>query len=375
MNFKKRYFDNRLLYLFIALFVLAASLQTACNKEAEQPPEGSSDYGKGVLICNEGLFPNGAGSISFFNRQTKAVTNNLFETVNNRPLGNTVQSVHTHNNQTFIVVSNAGRVEVVNAANFTTLATIENLQLPRYFWGINNNKAYITQWGANGLTGSVQVLNLQTMQVTKTVPLSKGPEMMAQAGNRIFIPCEGGYDFENYDNRVAVIDVLVDELLTYIEVPDYPNSIVTDANGFVWVLCGGIITYNPDWTVNEMQSTKGALVKIDAAANAVATVLEFPQVATSGNLTVNAAGTVLYYDYNGQIYAQSVTDNTLNTQPFIAHSYYGMAVDPQENLLYGADAKDYQSNGSIVRHRLTDGAPVDTFTVGVIPNSGFFFSE
>ncbi|OWY25855.1 hypothetical protein BVG80_01305 [Sphingobacteriales bacterium TSM_CSM] len=354
--------------------VLVVCLQTACTKD-ETPPEGISDYSKGVLVCNEGLFPNGAGSISYFNRQTKTVTNNLFEMVNNRPLGNTVQSVRQYNGQTFIVASSAGRVEVADSKSFTSVASIENLQLPRYFWEIDQNKAYITQWGENGLTGSVQVLNLQTLQIIKSIPVAKGPEMMAQVGNRVFIPCEGGYDFENYDNKVAVINTLTDELITHIEVPDYPNSITADANGFVWVLCGGIIAYNPDWTINEAQSTKGALVKIDAAANTVSNVLQFQQAGTAGNLTVNAAGTVLYYDYNGQIFAQPVTDNTLNTQPLITHSYYGMAIDPQENLLYGTDAKDYQSNGSIVRHRLTDGAAVDTFTVGVIPNSGFFFSN
>lgn len=366
------FFKMKNIFPLLLFALLVCFLYNSCKKDPDnQLPE--TDYSTGVLICNEGLYPNGAGSISFYDPATKTVQNNLFENINNRPLGNTVQSVTTIADKTYIVVTSAGRVEVVNSQNFTYLTALDNLLLPRYLMAVNSQKAYLTVWGENGVNGAVLVVNLLTNQIAKTIPVAKGPEMMVMVGNRVFVPCEGGYDFTNYDNKIAIINTNTDELETLLTVPDYPNSIIADATGAVWALCGGKVVYNTDWTINETLSTKGGLVKINGATATVESAWEFADVGNAGSLTINAAKTELYYSFNGSIYRILASSAQFNPSLLLSHSYYGMAIDPNNNLLYGADPADYQSNGRIIRHQLTDGAVLDTLTAGIIPNGSFWF--
>lgn len=364
---------NRFSSFFAVYAFVLMSLIAACDEDTiDDIPE--YDYTKGILFCNEGLYPNGAGSISFYDNQTGTMVNDIFKTANDRPLGNTVQSVAIMNNSTYIVVSGANRVEIVSAATFKDQNIMENLQIPRYLLQINDQKAYLTQWGVDGLNGNIAVVDILTNTVQKNIAIGKGPEMMVQVGNKVFVPCEGGYDYDNYDNRVAVINTDNDELITHINVFDFPNSIVADANGKVWVLCGGKVVYDENWNVDLTQSTKGGLVMIDPQTLTVSTTIEFPEVGLANNLIMNAQNNELYYERGGLIYKQTIYDPNLNTTPWLFKSYYGMAIDPSNNTFYGTDPKDYQSNGQIIRH-LPSGIVVDTLTAGIIPNGSILFVE
>ena len=95
---------------------------TACKKDSSPvtqtttPPAVTGAYSTGVFIVNEGQYPSGAGTVSFFNRSTKALSNDIFQTVNGRPLGDEAQSMTIYSGKGYIVVNNAQCVEVVTAA-------------------------------------------------------------------------------------------------------------------------------------------------------------------------------------------------------------------------------------------------------------------
>jgi hypothetical protein len=131
--------------------------------------------------------------------------------------------------------------------------------------------------------------------------------------------------------------------------------------------------YNPDWTLNLTESTAGALVRINPATNTVEATLNFGQVAPSpSNLTINRAGTALYYNYQGGTYAHEITSASLSTTPALRRSFYAMAIDPVEDILYAADAGNFASNGKLLRYNLPLTAARDSATTGVAPG-GFYF--
>ena len=73
-----------------------------------------------------------------------------------------------HNDKYYIVVNNSSKIEIVNKTDFVSTGVIEGLAQPRYFLGIDNQKAYVSQWGANGLDGSLAIIDLSDNSVTKT---------------------------------------------------------------------------------------------------------------------------------------------------------------------------------------------------------------
>ncbi len=344
------------LALVLSFFVLA------CNPNREPEPQGK--YANGIFVVNEGPFQSGTGSINFYNRTTGAATENIFELENNRPLGNIVQSMSIHGNRAYIVVNNANKVEVTDAGSFESTGVIENLVMPRYFAGINDTKGYVSQWGANGVDGSIKVINLNNLSVSKTIATGKGADRMIQRGQRVYVVNNGGY---STDNKVSIINTTTDEIEKTVEVDHKPNSIQADANGNIWVLCGGNKVYNANWTINEEASTVGALIQLSPAGNVMQRIAFDSKSASPSKLVINAAGNTLYYTYKGGVYAHPIAQTQLAATPVITKSFYAIAIDPETGYLYGSDAKDFASNGEVLVYDLSNGTQHHTMAAGIIP--------
>ena len=87
--------------LLIAHCLLLIILLAGCKKDntnvtplpVTPPPVTHAAYRTGVFIMNQGNFGTGSGTISFFDRSNLTVQQDIFMAVNNRPLGNVVQSM------------------------------------------------------------------------------------------------------------------------------------------------------------------------------------------------------------------------------------------------------------------------------------------
>ncbi len=354
---------NKLIYASILAFSITIS---GCKKDDPETPAEvtpSVSYSNGVFITNEGPYGTGTGTISFYSRSSGSVSANLFGAHNTYPLGNVVQSMEVFNSQGYIVVNNAGKVEVVDATSFNSQGAINNLVNPRYFLGINNSKGYVSQWGS-GATGEVKVIDLATKAVTATINTGNGAEGMVKSGNNVYVACSGGYVT---DSVVTVINTATDAVVTNITVGANPSSIKMDANGKIWVICGG------EWngTITALLKT-GRLVRIDPTTNTVDFSLPFSSTTSSpSHLVINNTGTTLYYMYNGGVYSQSATSASLNATLVINRSFYGLGIDPTNNYFYGSDPGNFSSNGKVIRYNAA-ATVLDSFNVGLIPGNFCF---
>lgn len=343
------------------LISILAILFFACTKNEDATPTGK--YSSGVLIVNEGPFQTGTGTVSFLNRETKMVENDIFQIVNNRPLGNIVQSLDIHNNKAYIIVNNAKKVEVVQAWDFKEVGTIQGLEMPRYFVGINDNKGYISEWGMGGVNGAIKVVDLQTNMITKTIPVGRGAEKMLKVGEKVFVACNGGF---GTDDRVFVIDTQRDEVSAMITVADNPNSLALDVNDKVWVTCSG----RSQWNGTSFTTLAPAqLIRFNAVSNIVEQSFQFERHGLN-NLVINSGKNTLFYNYSSRVFSQNISSG-IPSNPLIRRSFYGLGYDKNSDLLYAADAGNFSSNGKVLRYNAS-GAAVDSMTVGVAPN-GFYF--
>jgi YVTN family beta-propeller protein len=353
-------------FLFNALAVAIAI--TSCKKDKPETPvptPAGGAYDNGVFITNEGPYGTGTGTVSFYNRSNSSITNDIFQTKNSYPLGNIVQSMEIFNGKGYLVVNNAGKVEIVNGSTFESNGVISGLENPRYFLGVDNNKGYVSEWGAGGIAGAVKVIDLTTKGVTAVINTGKGAEGMVKVGNAVYVACSGGYD---KDSVVTVINATTNAVITNINVGANPKNIKVDANGKIWVLCSG--EYAPYPSTSLVKT--GKLIRIDASTNTVDLSLPFSSTTSQPyNLVINNAKTLLYYSYDGKVYSQSYTDVTLNTTPTISRNFYGFGIDPTNDYFYGSDAGNFSSNGKVIRYN-TSAVAVDSFTVGIIPGNFCF---
>jgi YVTN family beta-propeller protein len=346
-----------LFLLWLLMFV-----QSCGNDPTPEVPVGSAGY----FVVNEGGFGNSNTSISFYDRTKDEVTNDVFAKKNGRPLGDQAQSVTVFEGKAYVVVQHSAKVEVINADDYSSIKTIsDQIESPRYFIGINSSKGYLSDWGADGVTGSVKVIDLGTMTVTKSIATGKGPNKMVMRDGKVYVANSGGFD---NDNTISVIDTSKDEVSFALTVGDNPNSLQFDKDGNLWIASAGKFVYNSDYTIDEAHSTPSSIQKWDGSTNSINFSLEgifYPGVA---HLSINKEGDKLFYLFNGAVYTIAITATAAPTAPLIGDKYfYGLAVDPFNDDIIACEAPDFSSPGTVYAYTAA-GQQEKSYVVGIAPN-------
>jgi YVTN family beta-propeller protein len=336
----------------IGMFALGITVMSACQKDNNPPPTivlGDTVQSMNLIGENAYVMVNNSAKIEVFS--TESFTNGYFITNegNYNSANGSIFFVDQYNNSEEIDITpmHVNTIDVVS---------------PRYMAKVSDDKAYVTDWGING----VQVIDLATNTVTSTISCGAGPEGITVANGFAYVCNVGGW---SVDNTVSVIKTSTDALETTLTVGDKPNSVVVDVNGAVWVLTGGYTEYDSDWNV--VSETAGNLVKI--ADNTIEATYAFTVGNHPEDLVINDAGTKLYYSdgsWSKAVYAFDITDTELSTTALINRSFYGLGFN--DGYIYGTDAVDFTQSGWSYRYT-TDGTIIDSVQVGIIPG-GYCFN-
>ncbi|MDP4267780.1 MAG: hypothetical protein Q8880_10165, partial [Bacteroidota bacterium] len=273
--------------LISALIFAFSSCKKSDDNQTTDTSNKTAPYESGVFIANQGGYGKGNGSISYYDRSGKVVSD-VFQLVNNRPLGDIVQSMSIYNGKAYIVVNNSGKVEVADAGTFSSTGVIKNLTSPRYFVGISSSKGYISDWGSGTTGGNIKVVDLTSNTITKTIAAGKYPDKMILSGTKLFVINSAGLD---KDSTITIIDTQTDTPMKTLVIGGDPTGIVTDANGKIWVLCSGIEDY-----ATESNSTPGKIVRINPNDYSIEYTYTFPDNTKHPNeLCANSAKKRLFY--------------------------------------------------------------------------------
>jgi hypothetical protein len=337
-------------YLFQAIALLV--LLTSCTKESDKI---TGHYSHGLFIVNEGPFTDGTGTITYFNHENDSVEQDIFDAVNNRPLGNIVQSISFYNGKAYIIVNNAAKTEVVDAESFKSEATITGMTLPRYFCSVSETKAYISDWA-----GVVNIVDLSTNTVAGTIPAGTGPERMLKSGKYVFVLNAGGFTL---DSTITILDHSTDRVVKTMKVFDRPTGIVEDASGKIWVMCSG--KGFTGWPAAD--DTKGHLISIDPTNLSIEADYEFQDSSKHPEKLV-IKGSTLYFLYDNGIFRFSTLLGGAAPVKVASHSnLYNLAYDYDKDYLLASDPVDFMNNGWVVRFRADNGEVVDSIPTGIIP--------
>lgn len=309
-----------------------------------------SSFNNGVFVVHEGNFQGGNASLSFYSKDTELMSNGVFTSANSIPLGDVAQSMEVYGGRGYVVVNNSGKIEVVDLDGLSVVGTISGLSSPRYIAFASSSKAYVSD-----LFSTISIFNPQTLSVDGNVDIGGQTEQMLVLDNELLVA-------GTTNNYVYKVSVSTDALVDSVNVGVGPANLAVDANGKVWVLTnGGFGTEVPK------------LVRIDPSDMTVEMTLDFPSVNNyPGNLEISGDGNTLYY-VDGQVYQMNINDNALPATPFTSAFAYKCGVDPVDDIVYVSDAGDFNSNGKVYRFE-SNGTPLDTFDVGVIP-AEYAFTE
>lgn len=308
-----------------------------------------------VLILNEGNFGWGNGSITYYQPQTKTVSNNVYQQANNNvPLGDVVQSAYQFNNKIYVVANNSSKIEVMNTSNFSSIATISGFNSPRYFLPISNSKAYISDLYSN----SIQIVDLISNTITGGINTNCWTEQLLLHNDTVYV-CDMSND------NLLIINPTNNSLVDSVKLGIEPNSIVKDKNDKLWIMCGG-----------GFQEDNAKLIRFNPQTRSIEATFIFPNINQSpSSLVIDNEKEQLYF-LNNNVYRMDISAPYLPSSVLISNSsntFYGLGIDPVNEEIYVADAIDYVQSGIVFRYS-SSGSLIHQFNVGIIPGN-FLFLE
>ena len=331
------------------LFLFSLLWLASCKKDEQ--PAGAGHYTEGVFVVNEGPF-GGTGTITWHNPRTGETVQDVFGLANGGAvLGQFVQSLTLHNGKAYVVVNGANKVYVVDAVTFVYLDTIGGLAQPRHLLPVRDQYAYLSQWGADGLSGSVVKIDLSTNKVVKTIPAGHGPEKLHLAlSGALWAPNSGGYGL---DSTITSISLATDAVNNTFSAGGKNPCCIQTGQGAEYALCKG------DWLAPD---DSGYLVELGAGGTSA-----FPLPQGADDLSVSPDGQTFYFTSGGSIWSAGPS----GPKKWLDQPAYGLGCDPLSGNLYCADAKDFNSVGEVVIYK-PSGEKVGGFPVGIAPGEVVF---
>ncbi|MBQ5669090.1 MAG: YncE family protein [Tidjanibacter sp.] len=349
--------------VFVATIVLGG-----CNPSSTNPDDQPTPFEGGVYVLCEGSFGSGNASLWHYNPDTKTVTPDVFGRVNNAMLGDVGQSMYLYNNTLFVVVNNSGVVYALDANTGEVLGLIDGLTSPR-FVAIDGSgaKGYISQMYTNKLI----TFDPRTLAKTGEVILDGvvSSEQMAIVGDKLFVA-----SWSN-DHKITVLNTTTDKQLTTFTVGVQPYSLALDNRNNLWVVCDGGNAWSslPEGVEVEAPS----LWKINTENYKAEKIHTFASGSYfRSRLAMNGGGDTLYF-ISDAVWAVDVATGNFPSEPLLSvegYGQYGLDVNPYNGDLYIADAKDYVSNGAVLRYDST-GKLLDEFEVGLLPSKFIFLAK
>ncbi|QKZ15507.1 YncE family protein [Spirosoma sp. KUDC1026] len=316
-------------------------------------------YESGAYVVNTGSANN--GSITFIPRAGGAFEFDVFNAVNARTLGGSVQDYAEINGKGVILVDNStagqDKVEIVSVGTFAQLASLSapDVENPRFVGAAGPNKAYITCRGTDSNAASyVLVVDLAARAVTKKIPVAAGAERVVAADYEAFVGnVQGGASLTVIDTEKDLVKE------PGIVVGTNVNPIAVDANGKLWAYVLStreMVRINPSSKTIETRFVVGTGNQNPVSISLSADKQTF--------YVVNAYFDPLVNRLRGATYRVLVTDTSLPPVPFISRVFSSIGTDPRTGVIYGGIAAPAGQFGYVLRYQ-PGGALIDsTVTAG-----------
>jgi len=281
-----------------------------------------------ILVGNEGNFQYGNATLSAYNKYTNEISNNIYQSINQEPIGDVLHSITHINHQIYLVVNNSGKIIVIDDESFEKIYEINNLISPRKIIKVDNSKFYITDIYSNTIS-----IYDHYNQSTSYISVSGWCEDMVMQNGKVFV---GNIT----NNLVYVINSSNNSIIDSISVGTNPVSMQEDARGNLWVLSQGNQNQNESPSISIIETQNHSIIK---SFNLVDNQ-SFP-----GFLNIDIE-THQVFLINKHIYKFQNLDDT-NPQIIWDNSgnnFYNLKINPYNKDLYITDAKDYVQNGSLI---------------------------
>lgn len=334
--------------------LLGMILLISCQEDdpiTPQPMASLYNLDNSVFLISEGQFQAGNASLEIYNRESQSIDLSVFESVNDRPLGDIFQSMTIHENIAYAVINNSGNIERIDLEDMTALEPITGLTSPRYTI-VHNELLWVTDL----FSGILKGIDINSLETIHELPVNGWVENIIEMNDKLYMNAvDAGLIYELTTGAQPELESMSVEGLPVHLKSDGEKLIVGAA------CC--------DWYWSE----PGFIHYVDFEAGNVEWTYNFDE-GYPAELELNKDKNRLYWIEDG---VKSL-DLLFHTSPTIIVNepnafYYGFGLDPRNGDIYLSDAGDFTSASSITRYNAI-GEFIDSFDSGVVTGD-FYFPE
>lgn len=320
-----------------------------CEDQVIGPPLVAPMGDERVAVLCEGNFMWGNAKLDVISTDTAGtrIWNNAYESVNNKPLGDVLQNGIVAGDNLFLSVNNSGKVLGLDPKSLKQTKSNTGLKSPRNLLLVGD-KLWVSDLYAN----KISVLDTANLKTVKEIAMPGWTESMVWWGGYVAVAA--------YKGEVLLVDPSTNAVAQTLQVDSGALHLAVDAAMQLWVGC----SYN-----GKASLTAFAMGQINTIQ-----VSRWEMKGDVGSIQTSRNGGTLFVSRSNKIWsfkadAQSEANMSVLLDPAFTQ-LYGYYYDPIANVLYCADAKDYVSNGSVLRYPLDNPSKKVLLSTGVNP-SGF----
>lgn len=340
----------KLLTAFVAACCL--TILSGCDS----PSSSSGAAGDGLFVLNEGAYGQNNAEITFYSFSDGRVGMNMFSTVNpTQRLGDVANFIAEAGRELFIVVNNSNKIEIVDRSSLASTGTVFLDASPRQLVVVSPDKGYVSN-----MDSTVSVIDVFLRRAGSKITVGPYPEGLIVSNGKLYVAV-GGF---GAGRSIQVIDIDTDAIIRTIAVSDGPAYFAKRSDGKLLLSCTGYQDFQ-----NPANDTDGALLVIDPATDTVVDLLVVPGhpsklvVGPDDIAYLVGPGSFL----GGPIWKIDARTLSVASEAFIDGEFYGVGVDPLTLDVFAADAKGFSTNGTVGIYSRTGEKRTD-FVAGLGPS-------
>lgn len=340
---------------YVLLFLLLSFVIASCSDSGNNPDPLET---ASVYLMNQGNFSDGNGSVTNYDPQDGSVVKQSFENTNGRPMAGIIQSAHVEDDQMYIVLNSADKIEVVNSNTIESVGTMETSIPPTAIEVIDDETAYVTTLDFQTTTDSVLIMDLNSMEQTdQRIAVDASPRDIVQVSDHVYVTNSGS-------NTISVINPETQSVEQVLNVGATPSEMVVDGEDRIWVACNGTVSYD-----SETEDTPGSVYVIDGQTAQRIGKVESPNIAATSDfiyrLELDSDNATAYF-LNDGISTIDMNTLTLSDQKLTDRSFNALGYFAPQQRIYAGQSNGYSQAGKTLLYNL-EGAPVDSFSAGIVP--------
>jgi len=351
---------NHLIFLPLILFI-------ACVETPTPQKNNIGELGEhGAYILCEGLYGQNNSTLSRYDFTFQKIYNNIFQTINDKYLGDTANDIVIKGDTTFIVISTLKMIILIETktGKLITEIVLKEAKYPRKLAILNDSLLLVTDLYSH----CFWFVNYIKSEVVYMVPTGPAPEGIAIFDNYIFVANSGFGDYLANEPKAGTISVFDIQSLNKIKVfTGLPNIIELKIAKNSEKLYA---RYN---NLPKFKDSLGGIVEIDLKR-----LTETRRwVDRAGQMAFNSNDDTLFYLCDSGVKLIDLNKNNSVQELIIKKSKqtdYWYSIAFHENFIWVGNAKDYQSHGEILIYDLKNPDNLkEKFKVGLNPNTIVFF--